>query len=304
MYICDRQMSLSHGRPPMTGEFRSLKKPRTLLDSTFSTSPDLRLVSEVELWSINAQVFEKFGAATDSAFVPAQLHNLQTLNDTYEHWHQDWTSLLRSQLAVNPISSAVLDLIFHSAILNLHSHVFRGRGPQSVGLEDAAGSPSYFAFSAVQNASAIINRMAELNEAQATSKISFYFCTILAFASVFLLKVPRRYLRHGAQSHSAESILQALERLVFSASSIQNSVHPAPKIIKSLEAALKALSVNEDNNYRYDEEPGNLPAPSHHHTTHENSNSEVQGSEIYDFSLGLPGLEDFDFLCTDLDFSC
>ncbi|KAL6713149.1 hypothetical protein ACLMJK_009270 [Lecanora helva] len=304
MYICDHQVSLSHGRPPMAGELRSLKEPRTLLDSAFSASSDLRLVSEVELWSINAQVFEKFGAATDSAFVPAQFHSLQILNGTYERWHREWTSLLGSELTVNHISSAILDLSYRSAILNLHSHVFRGHKPQSVGLEDAAGTPSHFVFSAVQNASAIIHRVAELNEAKATSRIPFYLSTMLAFASIFLLKVPRRYSRDGAQNHLAESSLQALERLVTSASSVQNSVHPASNIVKSLEATRRAWSINEENNYRHYDEPEILPASSHSHTARENSNSMVQRSETRDFSLGLPGLEDFDFLYTDLDFSC
>lgn len=50
VYICDHHCSLSHGRPPMTRDLRSLKSPRAPLQSEFSAPSDLKLISQVELW--------------------------------------------------------------------------------------------------------------------------------------------------------------------------------------------------------------------------------------------------------------
>ena len=296
VYVCDHQVSLSRGRPPMTGDCRTLKAPRTLLDSMFSSQSDLQLVSQVELWSIGTQVFETFGAATDSAFVSTQLHHLESFNHAYEHWHQDWTSLLKSQLAVEPVLQAMLDLIFHSARLFLYSHVFRGPEPESVRLEDMSGPLNTISVSATQSALSIISKITELNEAQIGSKLSFYFSTTSAFASVFLLKGPCHDL---CQRDRAAPYLQALARLVTSASSVKSPAHPISNITRSMKTALDTWPVTEENGNRDIAEPAASSRPYNNHAVYGLSNSEVQVGEIYDFALDLPSLEDFDFRGTN-----
>lgn len=253
VYICDHQVSLSHGRPPMTREIRMLKEPRTLLNSKFFTSLDLQLISQVELWSISTQVFDTFGAATDSTLVSSRLSELENLDDAYEHWRQEWTTMLNTQLELEPSVSAILSLYFHSARLSLSSHIFRGPEQNFARPEDTPNPLNRFGHSATQSALSIVNKMTELNEAQVSSRLPFYFSTTIAFASIFLLRGPCRTL-YPMDRDRAMQYLQALDRLVSSACSFSNAVHPVSVIANSLRVALDGWREAEEGNDRRIEE--------------------------------------------------
>ena len=188
VYICDHQMSLSHGRPPMTHGIKMLKEPKTLLDSKFSTSLDLQLISQVELWSISTQVFDGFGAATVCTFRSWRLSELEHLSDAYERGRQEWTALLETQLKVEPSIPAILDFYFHSARPYLFSHIFRGPEQDFIRPEDTTSTFNSLGRSATQSALSIVYRITELKEAHVSSRLLFYFSTIIAFASIFLLR--------------------------------------------------------------------------------------------------------------------
>lgn len=297
VYICDHQMSLSHGRPPMTREIKMLKEPRTLLDSKFSTSLDLQLISQVELWSISSQVFDNFGAATDSTFISGRLSDLEYLSDAYECWRQEWTAMLETQLEAEPSLPAVLDLYFHSARLYLSSHIFRGPEQNFATPGDEPNRLYRWAHSATQSALSIVYRMTEMNEAQISSRLPFYFSTTIGFASIFLLRGPCRTLYHVDRDRAMQ-YLQALNRLVSSPAAISNAPHPGSNTANSLKAALDSWrEAEESKDERVEENVADVFVDRDNGAVRPNA----QESAFGDFDLDLPDFQSFDFSCVEWD---
>ena len=294
VYVCDHQISLSHGRPPMTRETRMLKEPRTLLDSKFSTSSDLELISQVELWSISTQVFDTFGAATDSTFISGRLSELEYLSDAYEHWRQEWTEILETQLALELSTLAILDLYFHSARLYLSSHIFRGPEQEVTGPQDTPNPLDRFGHFATQSALSIVYRMTELNEAQICPRLPFYFSTTIAFASIFLLRGPCRTLYH-ADRDRAMQYLQALNNLVSSPSAFPNAANPISNIATSLKAALDSWREAEEGNDGRAEENVADVGMDRANRIHGALSPNPQECAMYDLGLDFPDLGSFDF---------
>ncbi|MCJ1370526.1 hypothetical protein MMC20_001739 [Loxospora ochrophaea] len=272
-----------------------LKEPRTLLDSKFSTSLDLQLISQVELWSISAQVFDSFGAATDSTFISRRLPELEYLSDAYEHWRQEWTAMLETQFEAEPSIPAILDFYFHSARLYLFSHVFRGPEQDFIRSEDTPNPLGRLGQSATQSALSIVYRMTELKEAKITSRLPFYFSTIIAFASIFLLRGPL----YQVDRDRAMQYRQALERLISIPLATPNAAHPVSNIASSLKAALDGWREAEEGNDGWIEENVAGVCMSRDSRVHGAVSPNAQESAFFDLGLDLPGLQSFDFSCVE-----
>ena len=294
VYICDHQLSLSHGRPPMTREIRIMKEPRTLLESRFSTPLDLPLVSQVELWSISTQVFDNFGAATDCPFTSRKLSELQYFSDPYEHWHQEWIAMLKDEREMGQSYPAILDLYFHSARLCLSSHIFRGPEQDFARPKETPNLLDIFSLSATQSALSIVSKMTELNEAEACSRLPFYFSTTIAFACIFLLRGPCRALYH-VDRDQVRQYLQALDRLVTSPLTIPIAAHPVSNIANSLKAALDGWRENEEGKDGRTEEAIADISMYHESRAYGLVSPNAQDCAYNDFGLDLASLQSFDF---------
>lgn len=226
VYICDHQVSLSYGRPPMMRELRSLRSPRALLQSKFSQGEaDLNLISQVELWSISGKVFDSFGADVEgSGFVRDRIAELERLGAEYDRWRQDWSEQVPLIIPIQQSNARdsrqtaaedqytrqlFFDLYFHSAKLYLYSHVFRGRKRDHLLLTSTTKSSNpvtapttndgmnRFARRAVDSALSIVRSVTAKPQWAVTqrheqqrrlSKLPFYLGTTMAFASVFLFQ--------------------------------------------------------------------------------------------------------------------
>ena len=237
VYICDHHCSLSHGRPPLTRDTKILKSPRALLDSEFSSPSDLHLVSQVELWSISTVIFDNFGAATDRALVHSRLAELEEFSETYESWRYKWTETLRRRPDFGQGAQTMLDICFHSARLSLFSHLFRGSAQDLSKPQNPSKTIDRIALTAAQSALSIVQRMNEVSEAHACLDLPSYFYTMLAFASVFLVKGPWQILDKDLEKRS----LQELNRLIgfcLESLTITNAVHPISSIVRALRTAV------------------------------------------------------------------
>jgi hypothetical protein len=78
----------------MTRTLRSLKHPRTLLQSSHSRISDRRLIADVELCSLSTAVFDTFGADVMSPFDPARTPDIEQLGRLFEDWHKQWSEIL------------------------------------------------------------------------------------------------------------------------------------------------------------------------------------------------------------------
>ncbi|KAH8646161.1 hypothetical protein BX600DRAFT_503807 [Xylariales sp. PMI_506] len=245
VYLCDHHCSLAYGRPPMTRELRTLTSPTIFLQSEFSTAADLNLICQVELWSISRRVFDHFGADIESTIVRQRAAELERISAAYETWYQEWLQVLTTSGGSDAFVLPTLDLYFHSAKLYLFSHIFRG--PSQMAQMDAklvAG----FAACAIESAFFIIRYMVDNREAQSMlGKLPCYFGTIIAFASVCLVKTIQQ--EQPLCSIDTNNVLDYLERFVYVLKTSlpgESTLRPLVGIAKSLEAAL-ANTQRRDN---------------------------------------------------------
>lgn len=181
---------------------------------------DLRLISQVELLSINARVFDSFGADLGSSGFSSKRHaDLQRLAATYDKWRLDWSPHMSClpegdvQLLHRTLTSSSLldpqlcsDLYFYAAKLHLYSHVFRGRlhneGPmtQSISIQSPLLGNSQmqnFIHGAIVNAVAIVRSILGppwVDEDQRQQRqrqlagLPLYLALMTAFASLHVLR--------------------------------------------------------------------------------------------------------------------
>jgi hypothetical protein len=240
VYICDHHYSLSHGRPPMTRELRSLKTPRALLQSEFSTPSDPKLISQVELWGISNRVFEVFGADIQNPSIRSRSTELDQLSSAYDRWRHEWLEVLKIRNTLDDFASHTFELYFYSAKLYLFSHVFRGPSQRDLEPPVTANGMYQFAHGAVESAVAIIRFMTDEEDAQAwLGKLPSYFVTTIAFASVFLLRTARQ--EQPVYDVDKDQVLQYLRRLtelLRGSAMVINPSHLLLSVADSLEVAI------------------------------------------------------------------
>ena len=285
----------------MTWEFGGLKEPRILLESDVSTALDIQLVSQVELCLISSQVFDEFGAATDSTFNPRRMSDLESLNDAYEHWRRDWKTMLETQLQLDPSVLTFLDLYFHSARLYLSTHIFRGPKQDFARPEDSPNPFHRFGQLATQSALSIVHTITEMIEAQVSIRLPFYFSTMLSFASIFLLKGPYRTLYHVARDRGMQC-LQALNGFVSSASAIPNTAHPLPSIASNLKTAIDSFGEVEAGNGGESENHRADVGMNRDDGIRSTVDLYDQESAFLEIGSDLPDFQDFDYNCVEWDF--
>jgi hypothetical protein len=240
VYLCDHHCSLKYGRPPMTQEWRSLNNPTAFLHSEFSNHRDLGLISQVELWSATRAVFEQFGADIESTAATQKPLEFNRFSQAYDQWRQTWCGVLAAgQQSRDPMAD-VSELHFHCARLYLYSHLHRGRT-----LDNALTS--------TPESSELINNFQEsalsvlrliLDSEVRLLDLPSYFGTMLAFATVSLIKITR----DSSASHSLkQDVLYLMYRLRDSLHAIKlpsSCSHPYAGLAKGLEQATEGLQSN------------------------------------------------------------
>ncbi|KAH8810625.1 hypothetical protein F5884DRAFT_853996 [Xylogone sp. PMI_703] len=240
VYICDHHCSLIYGKPPMTREFRSLKNPRAFLESDLCIPADEKLVSEVELWSINSRVFDIFGADTEATIAIDRIAELDSLNRSFDLCRSTVFGAITMDEGPNDFSDQLFDLHFHCAKLYLFSHTFRGSSQKSTRSSATSHRLEKFERGGVESALAIVRSVACGYEIQRRLEmLPSYFGTMIAFASIFLIKICRREttMLHIDKNEVAASLSRLAE--VYSACSERvQPRHPLCSVSKSLKIAM------------------------------------------------------------------
>lgn len=245
VYLCDHHCSLIHGRPPLTRDFHSLRRPRDFLQSYFTNPSDLSLISQVELWSISSCVFDIFGADIECKAASQRSDKLAQFSANYDGWLEEWIAMLSFTDTPATFSRRVFDLYFHSAKLYLFSHIFRGSSQDAklpkAGTEGGSETGTdEFAHGAVRSALAIIKCIVDDNESSSwLGKLPTYIGTMVAFACVCLVKVS---VQQGPwapdlQGEGIPRYLQQLVQVLLSSPVVNHPTHPLLSIARSLETA-------------------------------------------------------------------
>lgn len=184
VYVCDHHFSIAYGRAPMTREFTALIAPSAYLEMEHANTPDdLRLVAQVELWSILSRVFDTFGVNTDMPIPASLLSEFRRLSVALESWRID----ANDKLVANT-NTKDIDVGLHSYFAKLYvcTHAFRG-----VTLTSAVPHEmEEFADAAVYTAHSLLRSLVASSELQANLQgLPTYFATMVAASVVFLLKM-------------------------------------------------------------------------------------------------------------------
>lgn len=195
VYVCDHHSSVLYGRPPMSHECESIKAAMEFLDTEHATEDDVRLVTQVKIWSISGQVFDYFGVDVSKPLAPAQLPQLRRFSISLDTWYTDWSDRFGPNANVGNYPAKGVGLHFHFAKLYLCSHAFRGVHNVQTG-EPRRLSPELeeVANTAVLCASSILGVMTADAEMQSfLNGLPLCFDMMIAFSVVFLLKVATKY---------------------------------------------------------------------------------------------------------------
>ncbi|KAL4897665.1 hypothetical protein BDV59DRAFT_197941 [Aspergillus ambiguus] len=194
VYVCDNHCSVLYGRPPMSRDCDSIKAAMQFLESTNATEDDVRLVTQVKIWSISAAVFDTFGVDVDTPVPANKMTHLRRFSISLDTWYADWSDRFGPNERVGNYPAKGVGLHFHFAKLYLCSHAFRGAHKSA----HAKGFPSpeleEIANTAVLCATAILGVITSDTELQSLlNGLPLCFDTMIAFAVVFLIKVATKY---------------------------------------------------------------------------------------------------------------
>ncbi|KAJ9610244.1 hypothetical protein H2200_005021 [Cladophialophora chaetospira] len=190
VFVCDHHFSICYGRPPLTRDFSAITPPSQFLLSEYATEDDIRLVSQVEIWTISTRVFDQFSLDPEAHLSDQLIPQLRRLSIALDTWRADWNEKFHVNEYVGNYPRKGVGLHFHFAKLFLCSHVFR-RAPAADG-ERLQLDPDLeeFATNAVHSATSILQVIAADHEIQSyLHGLPAYFDTMIAFAFVFLLKI-------------------------------------------------------------------------------------------------------------------
>ncbi|KJK74958.1 hypothetical protein H634G_09792 [Metarhizium anisopliae BRIP 53293] len=199
VYVCDHHTSVLYGRPPMSHECVSINSAAALLETEHAVEDDVRLVSQVKIWSVYGAIFDCFGTETAKPVSPSQMPQLRRFAIALDTWHADWRERFRPHEKVGNYPAKGVGLHFNFAKLYLCSHAFRGLHAEPGPEPEPASTPlapelHEVANTAVVCAASILGALNADQEVQLLlNGLSLCFDMMITFAVVFLLKVVTKY---------------------------------------------------------------------------------------------------------------
>ncbi|KAF5009678.1 hypothetical protein FDECE_4124 [Fusarium decemcellulare] len=233
VYACDHHFSIAFGRPPLTRECETIRNARRFLDCEHATEDDARLVSQVLRWSLCSNIFDTFGVHSDRPLSDAEVPHLRRFNLALDSLRAEWADSFSPNPHVGNYPRKGVSLQYHFAKLYLCSHAFRGaelttssRAPDAaLGLEEVTSSAVYSASSIIRNVLTDTEMQAHLDG------LPIYFDTMIAFAAVFLLKLPsNRFSEFGRPD--MKEIRNLVEQLAITLKRVTSTMNPQHLLVR------------------------------------------------------------------------
>ncbi|OAA75569.1 Transcription factor [Akanthomyces lecanii RCEF 1005] len=211
VYVCDHHNSVIYGRPPLTRESTSTRAAMKLLETENATEDDVRLVTQVKLWSIYGEISDCFGTETRNPLSSTQLIQLRRFGIKLDTWYADWKDRFGPNERVGNYPAKGVGLHFYFAKLYLCSHAFRGL--EGVSSQTLLPDQEEVANSAIFSATSILNILISDVEMQKyLNGLPLCFDMMITFAIVFLVKVATKY--HGSVWVDKARIFDMVKRMV------------------------------------------------------------------------------------------
>ncbi|KAF4872783.1 Transcriptional activator of proteases prtT [Colletotrichum siamense] len=221
LYVCDRHFSIAYGRPPTVAESVQLREYELFLASPFSGVLDIRILSQVNLMQILTRVYERFserplptiegtyaanreatkvngpagvkGPPKISAAMLAEsdFDTLRSFNVEVDHWRMRWYPRQPPSPFIGQFTNKGVILYSYFAKLQINSLAIRGVSMNSDKLSTERKEFANMAISAASSILTLVQEEEDLRRALVGTPL--YVHTMIAFASVFLMKVAAKW---------------------------------------------------------------------------------------------------------------
>ncbi|KAH7143794.1 hypothetical protein EDB81DRAFT_947824 [Dactylonectria macrodidyma] len=269
LYVCDHHFSIAYGRPPMIAESTQIREHELFLASPFAGPIDARILSQVALMQILTRVYERFAVrrlpdphtirygtnnnSTTSSDASVDMLeeddfvDLRNFNLEIEQWRMRWYARQQSNSFIGTFPPKGIILYSYFAKLQLNILAVRGVSLNSGRLSTERKEFTNMAISAA--ASILTFVLEEEDMRRALVGTPLYVHTMIAFASVFLMKVATKWNRIMGFNieHSYLNVSHLLEKMIILLkSSITSDRHVLHHIANGLEKMLATMTSEAD----------------------------------------------------------
>lgn len=281
----------------MTRDFGAITPPADFLKSDFATADDVRLISQVEIWTISTNIFDRFSLDPEAHLSDQLIPQLRRSSIALDTWRADWPDRFSFNEKIGNHPRKEAGLHYHFAKLFLCSHVFR-KAPMAEG-EPLQFGPDLkeFADMAIHASTSILQALISDEEIQSFFRgLPAYFDTMIAFAFVFLLRVT---VKNPANIWMDKAgISETLDKLVIVLENMTEGMHARhllTSVAKSMRKLLDRFGYSQNRHC----DSATLPSTSGDSTTMADTNHQFWVSPT-----DVMFLEQFDFLNSpDADFN-
>lgn len=300
VFVCDHHSSVIYGRPPLTRESPSTRAAMKLLETENATEDDVRLVTQVMLWSVYSEISDCFGTETRNALSSTQLVQLRRFGIRLDTWYADWKDRFGPNQRVGNYPAKGVGLHFYFARLYLCSHAFRGL--EAATLQTLLPEQEEVANSAILSAMSILNILiSDVEMQQHLNGLPLLFDMMITFAVVFLMKVATKY--QGTVWMDKVRILSTVENIVGILQDLTKTMH-AKHLLTTATAGLGSFrqKARDGRSEHTDLVPARplSPGPSPPRDGAAIEIPQVENFENFDFHALL---SDPSYWTVDLDFS-
>ncbi|KAI8648382.1 Zn(2)-C6 fungal-type domain-containing protein [Fusarium sp. Ph1] len=192
LYVCDHHFSIAYGRPPMINESGIITSHESALLAPMATTSDLRLHSQVSVFSILSRISQTFGSERSKMINDSEFGSLRQYDLELGLWRDHWEQLLVPDQHVSQYPSRGVVLHYHFARLQLFSVCLRGLKPS----EEYTMSTERrdFINNAIQSGFSALNLILDDPDMRkAVLGMPLYLLTTITYACLFLIKLQSQW---------------------------------------------------------------------------------------------------------------
>ncbi|KAK1085002.1 hypothetical protein LTR48_004914, partial [Friedmanniomyces endolithicus] len=242
MYVLPwRLCSVPYGRPPMTKQDDTIRAATAFLQTEHAVQDDARLISQVNLWSAQADVYDTFGIDVEKPLTADMIDRIRRFSIRLDEIRAYWTERLAHNRYVGNYPRKGVGLHYHFAKLYLYSLAFRGIGKPGFKAPEVALDIDELANSALLSATAILRAVVQDQEIQNfLNGLPTYFDIMIAFAVVFVLKVSTKFAASVAiDTSEIRSLVADLVHVLKDVTSNMHTRHLLTSVTRGAETLLE-----------------------------------------------------------------
>ncbi|KAK6206616.1 hypothetical protein LQW54_007568 [Pestalotiopsis sp. IQ-011] len=268
LYVCDHHFSIAYGRPPMIAESLQIREHELFLQSPFADALDRRILSQVALMQTLTRIYDRFverkvphqdysaaGAMLSDDEGERDFADLRNFNLEIDQWRMRWSARQENNRFIGSFPPKGIILYSYFAKLQLNALAVRG---VSLSQGRLSTERKEFANMAISAAASILTFVLEEEDMRrALVGTPLYVHTMIAFASVFLMKVATKWNRIMGLNVESNYVSHLLERMiVLLKSSVTSERHLLYHIASGLEKMLENLGKISKKTPRHTQEVG------------------------------------------------